>query len=416
MSEDVKVPEGWKRLKLGEIVENLKKVAPPMSKPYLEIGDIDINSKSYKLKDKEAPNYCLVAYKDNIVISKVRPTRGAIAKIKETKIFVSPALLVLKYSNPSFLFYSLSRDAFFNFLGKLETGTTYPSVNDIDILSYEILFPPISTEQQKIAEILETVDNAIEKTEKIIEKYKRIKQGLMQELLTKGIDENGRIRSEKTHKFKDSPIGRIPEEWKVVSIYDSTRIFNGGTPKTDIPEYWNGNIPWLSVEDFNIGKRWISYSSKFITDRGLKNSTTRILKKGMLIISARGTVGVIAQLAKDMAFNQTSYGLDSKNKEILSNDFIYFSLKYYINYFLCLSYGNVFETITRNTFKAIYIALPPLPEQQRIAEILSQIDNTTEKEEAYKQKLEQIKKGLMEDLLTGRVRVNHLIEEEENEK
>jgi len=198
-----------------------------------------------------------------------------------------------------------------------------------------------------------------------------------------------------------------------VSIYDSIRIFNGGTPKTDISEYWNGDIPWLSVEDFNIGKRWVSSSSKFITDKGLKNSTTRILKKGMLIISARGTVGVIAQLAKDMAFNQTNYGLDSKNKEILSNDFIYFSLKYYINYFLGLSYGNVFETITKNTFKEIYIPIPPLPEQKRIAEILSQIDNTIEKEEAYKQKLECIKKGLMEDLLTGKVRVNKLIKEKE---
>jgi type I restriction enzyme S subunit len=80
-----------------------------------------------------------------------------------------------------------------------------------------IPLPPLP-EQRKIAQILETVDNAIEKTEKIIEKYKRIKQGLMQDLLTKGIDEKGNIRSEKTHKFKDSPLGRIPEEWEVVRL------------------------------------------------------------------------------------------------------------------------------------------------------------------------------------------------------
>jgi predicted nucleic acid-binding protein len=79
-----------------------------------------------------------------------------------------------------------------------------------DIKNFKILFPPLP-EQRKIAEILETIDNAIEKTDKIIEKYKRIKQGLMQELLTKGIDENGQIRSEETHRFKDSPLGRILE-------------------------------------------------------------------------------------------------------------------------------------------------------------------------------------------------------------
>jgi len=97
----------------------------------------------------------------------------------------------------------------------------------------------------------------------------------------------------------------------------------------------------------------------------------------------------------------------------LSNDFLYYALKNFITSFLSLAYGNVFNTITRETFKEILIPLPPLPEQQRIASILSQIDEVIEKEQAYKEKLERIKKGLMEDLLTGKVRVNHLIEEEE---
>jgi type I restriction enzyme S subunit len=131
----------------------------------------------------------------------------------------------------------------------------------------------------------------------------------------------------------------------------------------------------------------------------------------MLIISARGTVGVLAQLGQDMAFNQTSYGLDSRCKNRLFNDFLYYALKHYTNLFFSLAYGNVFDTITRNTFREIQIPLPPLPEQQRIAEILSNIDQTIEKEEQYKEKLERLKQGLMEDLLAGKVRVNHLIKE-----
>lgn len=291
-----------------------------------------------------------------------------------------------------------------------------------DFLDNEKIPLPHLPEQRKIAEILETIDNAIEKTDAIIEKYKRIKQGLMQDLLTKGVVNEGegeserwRLRDENIDKFKDSPLGRIPEEWEVVDVYGHVNLINGGTPSTARPEFWNGSIPWLSVEDFNIGKRWVFSSSKYITELGLKQSATNLLKKGMLIISARGTVGVLAQLGADMAFNQSCYGLDAKDKMKLSNDFLYYALKHFITSFLSLAYGNVFNTITRETFKEILIPLPPLPEQQRIASILSQIDEVIEKEQAYKEKLERIKKGLMEDLLTGKLRVNHLIEEEDKD-
>jgi type I restriction enzyme S subunit len=99
-----------------------------------------------------------------------------------------------------------------------------PKLMNSTFRDIKIIHPNNYYEQQKIAEILETVDNAIEKTDKIIEKYKRIKQGLMQDLLTKGIDENGNIRDEKTHKFKDSPLGKIPEEWEVVRLGEVGKI------------------------------------------------------------------------------------------------------------------------------------------------------------------------------------------------
>jgi restriction endonuclease S subunit len=134
------LPEGWKWVRLGEVVISNKNISPKSSSPYLEIGDVDINSKKYFIKDKSSPNHCIKAKKGEIIISKVRPTRGAISIIKEPFLFVSPAFLLIDFHNSKFLFYSLSRAQFFNFLGKLETGTTYPSVNDEDVLSYE--FPP----------------------------------------------------------------------------------------------------------------------------------------------------------------------------------------------------------------------------------------------------------------------------------
>nr|WP_241243610.1 restriction endonuclease subunit S [Caldicellulosiruptor changbaiensis] len=362
---------------------------------------------------------------NDILINKDGANTGKVAMLKKKfykDIAINEHLFILRSKKlfvQQYLFYWL-----FSRFGQKQitdriTGSAQPGLSSTFIKNFLVPRPPLP-EQRKIAEILETIDSAIEKTDAIIEKYKRIKQSLMQDLLTKGVVNEGegeserwRLRDENIDKFKDSPLGRIPEEWEVVDVYGHVNLINGGTPSTARPEFWNGSIPWLSVEDFNIGKRWVFSSSKYITELGLKQSATKPLKKGMLIISARGTVGVLAQLGADMAFNQSCYGLDAKDKMKLSNDFLYYALKHFITLFLSLAYGNVFNTITRETFKEILIPLPSLPEQQRIASILSQIDEAIEKEQAYKEKLERIKKGLMEDLLTGKVRVNHLIEEEE---
>ena len=94
-------------------------------------------------------------------------------------------------------------------------------------------------------------------------------------------------------------------EWKEVAFADIVELISGGTPKTNVPEYWGGPIPWLSVSDFNTGYRWVSEAEKKITARGLAESATTILNEGDVIISARGTVGVVAQLASPMAFNQS---------------------------------------------------------------------------------------------------------------
>ena len=111
-------------------------------------------------------------------------------------------------------------------------------------------------------------------------------------------------------------------EWKEYKLSELYELNGGGTPKTSIPEYWNGNIPWLSVTDFNTRRKYCFDAEKKITEKGLKESSTKILKKGQIIISARGTVGVISMLGKDMAFNQSNYGINAKDG-LTSNDFFY---------------------------------------------------------------------------------------------
>ena len=163
-------------------------------------------------------------------------------------------------------------------------------------------------------------------------------------------------------------------EWQQLSLGSLMEIIGGGTPKTSVSEYWGGDIPWLSVVDFNTGLKFVSSTEKTITQEGLNNSSTKLLNKGDIIISARGTVGVLAILDKPMTFNQSCYGIRSK-KGISDTDYLYYLLTDTVRELTQISHGGVFDTITRATFDEIEVAVPPLPEQKAIASVLSSLDD-----------------------------------------
>ena len=169
-------------------------------------------------------------------------------------------------------------------------------------------------------------------------------------------------------------------------------LIGGGTPKTTNPSYWGGNIPWLSVVDFNNDNRYVHTTEKTITEEGVQNSSTKILPQGALILSARGTVGALAQLAKPMAFNQSCYGIIAK--EQTTNDFLYYLLKDVVEDLQAKGHGSVFNTITRDTFDTIMVNLPSLDEQKRIAEILGSLDDKIELLQKQNKTLEDMAKAL----------------------
>ena len=166
----------------------------------------------------------------------------------------------------------------------------------------------------------------------------------------------------------------IPNGWEETTLGDVIKLIGGGTPKTTINEYWNGNIPWLSVVDFNNDNRWVSNAEKSITELGLQKSSTKLLKVGDIIISARGTVGAMAQLKKKMAFNQSCYGI-RELEDVSDKDFLFYLTKYSLKQINRNTYGAVFDTITTKTFDVININLPPLKEQTAIAQILTAFDD-----------------------------------------
>ena len=179
-----------------------------------------------------------------------------------------------------------------------------------------------------------------------------------------------------------------------VILSDVIDIISGGTPKTSESKYWSGgNIDWLSINDFNNGNRFVYSSEKKITELALKESNIKLLNKGDVIISARGTVGVLAQIGKPMCFNQSCFGLRGK-KELIDNDFLYYVLKNYIHNLKKKSQGSVFDTINIKSFDLMEIDIPNYASQCDIASVLSVLDQKIELNNRINAELEAMAKTL----------------------
>lgn len=176
-------------------------------------------------------------------------------------------------------------------------------------------------------------------------------------------------------------------EWLKTSLIDIVELIGGGTPKTSKAEYWGGNINWLSVKDFNNENRYVYSTEKTITKEGLNNSSTKLLRKDDIIISARGTVGELAMIPFPMAFNQSCYGIRAKDG--INSTFLYYLIKHSVRKLKAMTHGSVFDTITRDTFANIEVAIPDIETQQRVAKMLADIDDKVENNQRINNNLEQ---------------------------
>ncbi len=151
-------------------------------------------------------------------------------------------------------------------------------------------------------------------------------------------------------------------------------IILGGTPATNRPDFWDGEIPWVSIVDFTDAKK-IYTTEKTITESGLRQSNTKLLDEGDIVVSARGTVGKVVVCGKKMAFNQSCYALLTKDNNKLSQNYLFYLLQEKIKYLRQMAVGGVFNTIIKSTLEKIPVELPDIPIQVKIADILSVYDD-----------------------------------------
>jgi type I restriction enzyme S subunit len=277
------------------------------------------------------------------------------------------------------------------------------------------LVPDIScVEQEALGKILDTLDATIRQTEAIIEKLKQVKQGLLYDLLTRGIDANGELRPpqcQAPHLYKDSPLGWIPNEWRAGQIEDFVaRIidYRGKTPvKT------TSGIPLITARNVRMG--YVdSEPQEFISEGAYDQWMTRgIPQRGDLLFTMEAPLGNVAQIESDerLAFAQRMIILQTAQNT--SNAFLKFLMlgEPFRRRLFSMGSGSTVEGIQQSTFRRLSIAVPlSLTEQREIARILGESDSMIDLELVTLNKLKIAKVGLMDDLLTGLVRVTPLLD------
>jgi type I restriction enzyme S subunit len=339
-------------------------------------------------------------------------TAGVVSWLKIRAVTNQAVLAVLprnEYTDSRWLYWTLGFHS-----GKLLAsvqGSGQPNLNKTLIEQLEVICPSFP-EQRRIAEILDAADEAIRQAERLIAKLRAAKAGLLHDLLTRGLDEHGHLRDPQAHpeQFKDLPVGRIPQEWNVVAFRGLLEVLYRYPTYYGI-EYRNQGVPEvrgeLILDDGTLDPRPDCY--RCVSEQTAASFPRVRLEAGDFVMSVRGTLGktaivppwlrgavITANLIR-LQFNKARVVPEWANHFLLS--------KMFQDQLDLQTSATTIKTIQAPALGSILLALPPLEEQGQIAIVLDIHDARIRAEEAALAKLRQVKRGLMDDLLTGRVRV-----------
>lgn len=268
-------------------------------------------------------------------------------------------------------------------------GGAQPGLNCGDLEKFLIPLPPTKAEQEAIAEALSDADTLIESLEQLLAKKRHIKQGAMQKLLT------GKKR-----------LPGFSGEWKVMRLGELADIRSGGTPSTAQSAFWDGDILWCTPTDITAldGHKYLQETNRRITQDGLKNSSAEMIPPQSIVMTSRATIGECAINTVPVSTNQGFKNFVTY--EFCDTEFLYYLLMTQKQGFVSLCGGSTFLEIGKTQLIGYEVRLPETKrEQTAIAAILSDMDTDIAMLEAKLAKARALKQGMMQELLTGRIRL-----------
>ena len=405
------IPEDWGIVSIGELCKCFSGGTPSTSNPRYYDGAIpwitssDLNKGRITEVEGRISSDGLIhsaakmVDKRTLLLALYGATAGVCA-VTEIRAAINQAVLAIFpiRTNTEYLFQLLRLKRDFHI--KMYTQGGQPNLSGEIVKSFLIPIPPTLAEQSAIATALSDADALIQSLERLIAKKRDIKQGAMQELLT------GKKRLpgfEEMKGYKQTEVGVIPADWGIIKLNNIVSNFvNGGTPSTKNKDYWNGNIPWITGAD--IINQCVGEIRRHITKDAVRNSSTNVIQKGNLLIVSRTGVGKLAITPFDIAISQDFTGIYMDASQA-STKYIYRFFDYHQSLLKKEIQGTSIKGITRDTLAEIQIPVPTLAEQSAIATVLSDMDAEIAALDSKLTKARQIKQGMMQELLTGRIRL-----------
>lgn len=402
------IPADWEVVKLGDIFEevdkNERKVEILPDKEYklvltkLYANGIQLKEVKYGRDISASHMYLLRA--GDFIFSKINVRKGAFdfvsAELDGAVVSTEHPILNidLKASDPKYVKFFLSQPLVWELFRRESKGFSGKErVKVREFFTVPIPLPPLE-EQKAIAYVLSTVQEAREKTEKVIEATKELKKSLMQHLFTYGpvsLEEASRIN------LKETEIGEVPADWEVVKLGEITKAIKGAKPKVLTEDWEKDSIPYLTADYLRSG------IYKYFVPRTFLTKTVRVRKDDVVLIwdgSNSGDVftGVEGILASTMV------KILPLTDNLLSL-YLYYFLKSKFELFNTKTTGSTIPHVSKSVFQDLPIPLPPLPVQKRIAEILQTVDEKTQAEEKKKQALDNLFNSMLHMLMSGKLRV-----------
>jgi len=425
------VPEGYKMTEIGVIPEEWKAIdttdilfyqeGPGIrSYEYTDTGCHIINVRCVRdgyinLDDARYVSWDLINDKwKHFLIEQgdiLVTTSGTIGRVARVRKYDLPLLMntsVVRFrsldndilSDDYLQFFLMSR-IFYDQLYAQHTGAVIKNVGPAHIVRTRVMIPPLH-EQQAIASILSSIQEAKEKTDAVIQSARELKKSLMKHLFTYGpvpLDEAENV------PLKETEIGMIPEEWDVVKLGDTGDIITGTTPRTDVKEYYGDEYMFISPGD--MGKtKYVYDTSKWLSEDGL--NVSRVLPRNtVLVVCIGATIGKIS-----MTYNAKSTTNQQINA-IIANDnvcphYLYYAIDYRSGKLPSLAGRAAVPIVNKSSFSKFTISMPPLHIQQNIAGILSAVDHKIEAEENKSKALGELFRTMLHNLMTGKIRVRNM--------
>lgn len=278
-------------------------------------------------------------------------------------------------------------------LAALANGGAQQNLNAQRIKDFDITLPPLK-EQKRIADILWSLDDKIALNRRINANLEAQAQALFRSWF---VD----FEPFRDGPFVDSELGKIPQGWKVGNYTDIVEIKSGGTPKTGIPEYWNGKIPFFSPKDVGVSC-FVLDTEKHITTKGLKNCNSSLFQPNTVFITARGTVGKVVMAGTEMSMNQTNYAL--LGKQNIPQYYVYHITLQLVDRLLKKANGAVFNAITTRDFVSEQIVIPPISVIKQFSDVVKPIYESVLLNDVQTNSLSALRDTLLPKLLSGDIK------------